>query len=169
VSPASARIHRTIALGFSVPLVLVLVGSFLSWRQVAGVVEDHRWVAHTHEVIRHMEQVLSLLKDVQTGGRGFVLTGDERYLDPFRTAKDEVKGTLARLLDLTRDNPWQHARLRKLGPKVREKIDFQENLIRARRERGWETAMALVRTGKGKELLDDIRRRIGEMKAHEQT
>ena len=55
------------------------------------LIEANRWVVHTHEVIEGLEDVLSVLKDAETGQRGFVLTGQQRYLEPYNAAASQLQ------------------------------------------------------------------------------
>jgi CHASE3 domain sensor protein len=75
-------IGRKIWAGFIGTLLLVLVVGGVAWQVSAQLVESGRWVAHTHQVIARLEDLLSLVKDVETGGRGYVVTGDEKFLEP---------------------------------------------------------------------------------------
>ncbi|HET9853412.1 MAG TPA: CHASE3 domain-containing protein, partial [Methylomirabilota bacterium] len=73
-----------------------------------------QWVSHTHEVMTQLEQVVSTLEDAETGQRGYLLTGERVYLEPYEQALSRIPGQLERLRALTIDNPPQTAHALKL-------------------------------------------------------
>src|SRR5690606_12347298 len=62
-------------------------------------------VAHTYEVIETLESVLSLMRDAETGQRGMVITGEEKYLEPYTAALARIHARVAQVQQLTVDNP----------------------------------------------------------------
>ncbi len=73
--------------------------------------KQHVWVLHTHEVIAESESLLGSLRDAETGQRGYLLTHDESYLEPYNKGINESLETLHKLKALTSDNPTQQSRL----------------------------------------------------------
>ena len=128
-----------------------------SYYGVRGLADTHRQVVHTHEVLTAVRQTLSLLKDAETGQRGYLLTGDPRYLEPYRAADGQVRGEVERLRRLTADNPAQQGRLAE-----------PDETIALRRDAGFEAARRVVVEDRGKKLMDEVRRLTGEMEAEEQ-
>jgi len=119
--------------------------------------ETQDWVTHTHEVLEANERVLSLLKDAETGQRGYLITGQERYLDPFNTAIVAIELGLRSIKALTNDNPKQQRRLAKLEPLIESKLDELRETIELRRKEGFDAALQVVLTDQGKEMMDTIR------------
>src|SRR5205823_6653230 len=78
------------------------------------VVETNRHVAHTHEVMTQIALVRSLLEEAETGQRGFLLTGEDSYLEPYQAARDDIGPALEHLKELTHRNANQQRRLRDL-------------------------------------------------------
>jgi methyl-accepting chemotaxis protein len=76
---------RRLRLGFGVPIVMLLALSFVSYQRVVASAAGAAWVRHTHEVMERLAGVLAATQDVETGYRGFVLTGDDRFSRPTRT------------------------------------------------------------------------------------
>src|SRR5258707_9361644 len=72
--------------GFALALAALLIIGVVSYRSTTGLIETAGLVDHTHLVLENLEQLLSTMKDAETGQRGFVITGEERYLDPYNTA-----------------------------------------------------------------------------------
>jgi PAS domain S-box-containing protein len=151
------------ALGLLI-IVVVGVGSFVGIRQVA---ESNRMVAHTHEVLASLERTLSLLKDAETGERGFVLTGEERYLGPYNAAVTEIGKETESLTSLTKDNPAQQQSIRQLAQLSHDKLEELQTTIKLRRESGLNAALTVIRTDRGKRIMDEIRAVIAQMEARE--
>ena len=84
-------IGARIGAGFAVGLVIIVAIGVSAYVSTQRLLEANRWVTHTHEVIEGLENVLSVLKDAETGQRGFVLTGEDRYLEPYDAATGQVR------------------------------------------------------------------------------
>src|SRR4051794_27785484 len=111
-----------IGLGVAAALVVVVaIGGTAFWFTTKLIATNH-WVSHTHLVLEHLQGLLSTLKDAETGQRGFLLTGKEPYLEPYRLASGEAGPIIARLRTMTRDNLEQLPRLDKLETAVEAKI-----------------------------------------------
>ncbi len=102
----SALPARTQA-GFAISVLAIFAIGFLSYRSIAWRAEGMRLVAHTLEVTRELDGLLSTYKDAETGQRGYLLTGESRYLAPYDAAVTSIDGKVARLRELIADNPRQ--------------------------------------------------------------
>jgi methyl-accepting chemotaxis protein len=125
-------------------------------------------VEHSYEVINGLERVLSTAKDAETGQRGYVLTGDDSYLEPYREAQGHIDAELTRLRGLVADNPAQTRQLEAVRFLVTQKLASMRANVELRRTEGFEAALAVINTGEGKALMDDLRRVVAEMREHEQ-
>jgi methyl-accepting chemotaxis protein len=161
-----------IGAGFGLALAILMVIGGVSYRNTVTLTETAGLVAHTHQVLEHLESALSAMKDAETGQRGFIITGAERYLEPFRAAQGAINQDIKALRDLTRDNVNQLRRLDSLESLINGKdgklAELQET-IDARRDtaRGFAAALQIVSTDRGKKVMDDIRRTIDEMRSEE--
>ena len=169
-------IGKKIALGLALTLAVIVAVGCLAAYATAKLAESEdeasksgHLVAHTYEVLAKLEAVLTTLTDAETGQRGYLLTGDDPYLEPYRNAKDRIDHLLADLKELTKDNQDQQGRLEELGPKVRAKFqELQETIdLRGQKDKGPDAALAVVKTDKGKQVMDDIRKTVGAMKGEE--
>jgi methyl-accepting chemotaxis protein len=111
--------------------------------------------------------MLSALQDAETGQRGYIITGEERYLEPYQTGTTLVNQTIQNLRRLTADNPNQQRRLDSVEPLTAGKIGELKETIDLRRGKGFDAALQVIRTDKGKKLMDDIRKVVAEM-VHEE-
>lgn len=131
--------------------------SVYTHREVVG------WVQHTYAVREGLGDVASHLKDVETGLRGFVITGDENYLEPYHRGAGEVHSDLAELKRLTARKPFQQEQLEQLDNLVQTRLEIAEVAVRLRRTEGFEAGVRVIRSGEGKATMDQTRRLLAEM------
>jgi PAS domain S-box-containing protein len=155
--------------GLSLVVLLVAALGAASFLSLRGSVDDARQVGHTHEVLEEIEEVLSQLKDVVVGQRGFIITGEEEYLETHHAAVRNLDGRFAKLRRLTADNANQQRRLDELQPLVTRRLRLAQELIDLRRREGFEAARKLVLTDEGKKAMDGIRKIMREMADEERS
>ena len=79
------RFGAKLAIGYGVVLGLMLIISLVVFFNVHNMVDSSRWVSHTYQVIRVAEGVTASMVDMETGHRGFMITGEDEYLQPYKT------------------------------------------------------------------------------------
>jgi len=161
----SWSVRTKVMSGFAAALWLLLLIDLLAvtsarrHRQtVAGQIE-------AYEVLDELDGLLQLLQDAETGQRGFLLTGDERYLAPYSAAVPEAETRLETLRGSV--GAGQRAGVDALASLVTQKLAELRDTVALRREAGFERALEVVGTGEGKRLMDEIRVRIADMKRTE--
>jgi PAS domain S-box-containing protein len=159
--------ERNVRLGFAVALGCLVVIAAISFLSVAQLNQRAAWVEHTHEVLGDLEALLSAATDSETAERGYVITGDDSYLEPYQQAAHLAEGDEASLRRQTADNPAQQQRLVSVTKLVTERLDNLRTVIALRKTQGFEAARNEVLTGKGKRFHDQIRRLIDQMKGDE--
>jgi methyl-accepting chemotaxis protein len=158
---------KKLAVGFSISLVLLVAIGVVAYRAIDALTRTSYQVAHTHTVLEHIGRVLSLLKDAETGQRGFVITGDEAFLEPYLAANADLVRVTKELRDLTIDNPNQQKRLDDADPVMASKLAELKRTIEARRSLGFEATQKLVQSGEGKHAMDELRRILSQMEREE--
>ena len=148
-------------------VALLIFNAATSYRNTLKLVENERWVSHTHQVLTELEATLSTLKDAETGQRGYLLTGEERYLEPYYSAIARINQQLAELQQLTADNNRQQQRLRDLKIAIDSKLADLETTLNLRRKENLAAAVRQIKTGRGKQIMGDIRQQIAAMTAGE--
>ena len=128
---------------------------------------DADWVARTHRVIQQTHLVLTQMIDVQNGLRGYIITGDPAFLEPYEGARLAVLHDVRELRRLSWDDPAQQPRVDAIGALISDRLAVAEDQIRSRRTNGFEGARASVAAGHGKDLMTQIRARVSEVTAHE--
>src|SRR5215472_8359512 len=132
--------------------VLVIVTGILAYAADAAFRSSSEQADITRQVVDTTNSLLSWLKDAETGQRGFLLTGEERYLEPYRQAVTEITPDLDTLerIEVQRNRREQKQRVERLRPLVKEKLDEMVQTIDLRRTKGPDAALAIVRTERGR-------------------
>lgn len=143
---------------------LLSAGGYFSGRRY---VDAARWVTHTFEVTAAIDGAVSLVQDVESGQRGFLLTGDAAFLEPYERARSDWPHRLVTLRDLSVDNPSQRERCARLERWVTEKLSFSAETIERKRVGG--DFIGMVLTGRGKVLMEEIRQVASAMRAEEKS
>jgi methyl-accepting chemotaxis protein len=154
---------KRIALGFAMSFVLLAAIGGVAYRSVDSLTKTSYSVAHTHDVIEHLAELINQLKDAETGQRGYVVTGDESFLEPHRTGTAAVPRLLQELRELTADNPNQQRRIAQAEPLVAAKLAELRRTIELRRAAGFDAAERIVANGEGKGYMDELRGIVGAM------
>jgi signal transduction histidine kinase len=163
VKPLRPLVHLVASLGTA---VVVLILGALTYNSLTRVRASRAWVEHSHLTIDRTRGTLSDLKDAETGQRGFLLTGDETYLEPYTHALSALAADTSALRTLTRDNPAAQRRLDELAPLLHQKLAELDSTIVLRRG-GLPAALAIVETNRGKETMDAVRSSLGALEADE--
>ena len=159
--------ERKITAGFAVALTILLVMGAVSYRSIRILIEESGWVAHTDHVLDKLDEVLSDLRDAETGQRGYIITGDQSYLKPYQSALTAVRQHLNDVRNLTADNLSQQQRLDTLEARIAARLAQLKKGIDAESEGGHEAGAAAVLQGLGATPMGDIRKAIDEMKNEE--
>lgn len=122
-------IEKKIFGGFGLAVALLVMMVFFAYQNIRQLIENNRWVAHTHEVLTELGDTLSMMKDIETGVRGYLITEDERYLEPYGEASTRVRAQLERVRSLTADNPIQQRRLALVEPLIAAELAFISETI----------------------------------------
>jgi methyl-accepting chemotaxis protein len=157
VGAKSWTFGRKITLGFGVAVAMLFLVGGVAYRSIDALIENNHSVTHSHEVLETLGHVVSLMKDAETGQRGYLLTGDEAYLEPYQAATGSVPKTIGDLHALTSDNAHQQARLAAATPLVDAKLAELKRTVDLRRTQGFEPALKVVLTGEGKRSMDELR------------
>lgn len=160
---------QQIAIGLFLPiLALVALGLFSYW-STQHLLQMSHGVAHSHDALGAVSQVLSTLKDAENGQRGYILTGKDEFLAPYREALEKTEGHLERLRMLTQDSPEQQRRLGEMRTYIQPRLAELAETIEMRRREGFEAVARRVTEGGGKRDMDRIRGVAREMASAEEA
>jgi len=153
---------------FSFLIVFIIITVVLLSNTEDKINEQHDWVLQTHKVIQESERFLGYMRDAETGQRGYLLTLDEQYLEPFHNGIENANLKLETLKVLTQDNLEQQTRLKDIQKLVEEKISELETTIQLAKQDNIAEAMSIVSNDKGKLVMDSIRKHISEFLSKEE-
>ena len=159
--------QRLSVIGFALAAVLLVIAGGAAWNRLAELRQASRSVEHTLMVQTNLAQVLSLLSDAETGQRGFLLTGQSPYLEPYDAARTRLPQQLEQLRRLTGDNPRQQARVAALERLSQQKLAELSATVTARASRRPGDGVRIVLSGEGKRMMDEFRAVVDAMQAEE--
>ncbi|TLP64830.1 MULTISPECIES: response regulator [Pseudomonas] len=148
--------RKLLSRNVGLPLGVGLLGAVAFVAVVNYLLSAMQWVEHTDRVIGNANETVKLSIDMETGMRGFLITGDERFLDPYEVAKPRIFSSLDTLRELVIDNPTQVDRIDRLIALQRAWNDFGSEMIQQRRSHG--DYQASIGNGRGKRITDEIRK-----------
>lgn len=153
-----------------VPLVVALLASaYINIAYNKTVRATRQLVNHSLTVNNAIFELLSALQDVETGQRGFLITADRAYLEPFDKGTAKVEPLITRLQQLVTDNHVQSAQITAISTLARKKVAETAQTVRVRQERGFDTARLIVAGNEGKRTMDDLRIAVAQMRRTEQA
>jgi PAS domain S-box-containing protein len=161
-------IEKKTGAGLAVAGMILLLAVGLLYRNGRSFIEASEWVSHTHEVRAELEATLSAVAEAQAATDGYIITGQEAFLKPYQVAGPALRAHLDQLKSLTSDNSYQQRRLAVLEGAVAEKLDFLQQKIDLRKQKGFEAAQQRVATGIGAQQMNQVRVIISEMKQEEE-
>lgn len=154
--------------GLTAATAILLGVAFLSYSSLTRNAEDRQWVVHTYQVMGALDELLRGMTDAETGERGYILTGEDVYLDPYQRGLGEVRQSTAEVRKLTADNAEQQNSLNELEPVIAERLRELRERIQVRRKAGLAAGAAAVREGAGRQFMGQIRSAIGGMRGKEE-
>ena len=162
------------------PLVLLLVLGGVSAFNVNAITERAGWVNHTYVVLGKAQVIVASAVDMETGMRGFLLAGEEQFLEPYNSGRALISEQIANLQETVSDNPGQVARLAEVQQVINDWVaTVTEPTIAFRREIGEASAVgafggptmvdmaSLVGEARGKVFFDKFRQLMADFKAEE--
>jgi methyl-accepting chemotaxis protein len=157
------------ACGYLAAGVFLLVIGVFSYVSVNRIDNTTHWVDHTYQVITTVNQVTITLLNAETGQRGYIITGDVSYLEPYNGAQASLDSEIKTLRNLTSDNPTEQQNIDVLQTLVADKMAVLTTTVQVRTTQGFEAAQTIVLTGTGKTIMDNIRTTITGIVNTEQT
>jgi CheY-like chemotaxis protein/signal transduction histidine kinase/CHASE3 domain sensor protein len=152
-----------VGLGLVGVLIFFVISGLVAYFNLQTLREDNGKIVHSHAVIIALDTLLSTAQDAETGQRGFLLTGNDRYLDPYNAALTAIPAKLNDIAQLTSDNPAQQANIVGLKSHIDAKLAELKETIDLRRSQGAAAALAVVNTDRGKVEMDAVRVQLAAM------
>ena len=163
------KIGTKIGVSFALSLATLTTIGLISYQSTNDLIETSRQENHTYQVLSQLEDLNLQVTNAETGQRGYVITGEQSYLEPYNAAINVLDQKIKELQRLTADNPNQQRRLDILQPLITKKLDELKKTIDLRQNQGFEASQKIVLTDQGKQLMGEIRKVILAMKTEENT
>ncbi|AUB41124.1 DNA-binding response regulator, OmpR family, containings REC and winged-helix [Nostoc flagelliforme CCNUN1] len=165
------RVHKQffkkIAAGFGLAsAILVLIG-VVSYQNTRVSTNNRSIVKNTYKKINSLEKLQYQIKDAETGQSSYIFTGKQIYLKPYQAALANVDQEIAKLKNLTADQPNQQKQIATLEFLITAKFTELKQTIDLRQNKGLEAALQVLVKNEQQNLMDDIRKAINEMENEE--
>jgi PAS domain S-box-containing protein len=161
------QFFKGIAGGFGLASAILVIIGGVAYKSATKLIETNSRVEQTQQRLNHLKEVLSLVTAAETGQRGYILTGEEPYLEPYYAATATVEQEIQHLKQLNTDNPKRQRELQALELLTEDRLALLKETINLRKNGGFELALRAIETGTGKKFMDEIRSRIREMENEE--
>ncbi len=162
-------LDKKIFAGFSIAALILFVVAFFTIKNSRKAIESDKWVEHTQKVEYQLQQILVSTVDAETGVRGYVIVGNNNYLEPFEKALKNMPSFIDSLRTLTSDNPTQQKNLDTLNQLISRSILYLKGCIALRTATTSDSEINCIKSGEGKEIEDGIRKVIANSKRVEDT
>jgi CheY-like chemotaxis protein/CHASE3 domain sensor protein len=160
---------RVVLTGLAAAAIVVVLIAVLFYRSLLATAESSATVDHALDTIDAIQTVLATVKDAETGQRGYLLTGDERYLDPYKNALATLPGQVEALERLVADSPAQRQRIATLAALVHDKMGEVRETIDRLNAGDAEGARALVHSDRGRVAMERVRAAVADALREERS
>ena len=162
------KFRTQLILGFGSTLIVLFALCALVFSNLNKLNSSSDWIEHTHRVINHANQLVAFMVDRETGMRGYAVSGDEEFLDPYKSGESEFKTLVKELQVTVSDNPPQVQRLKEVeklaqtwDDEVASKfIELRKNIKSG--EYLEDEIRDILETGIGKQQMDGFRALIDQ-------
>ena len=160
-------IRQKILLAFGLAVLAVFVIAILAYRSTRGFIKTADWLAHTRLVLENQETLLRHVTEAETAARGFIITGDDWFLESYQQVVDAVVADFGRLKLLVADDLSQSNRLASLKEQISLKLNNLRDLIQLRRVEGAAAAARRFSKGDGEDVMREIRSIMSDFEKEE--
>lgn len=161
-------IRNTLARGYWLALgtaaILLMLAAWAIGRSVESAAGSAMMIERHYQAISATDELLSLARDIETGQRGYVITGNRQFLAPYHEAIPKLKPTIAGLRALAADDEANRARIAAIEHLVEAKLRLSQGSVELRRRGDAERASAAIQTGRGRAQMDALRAAIAELR-----
>jgi PAS domain S-box-containing protein len=163
----SSVVKHKAPLAFGSAVLALLVVGAVSYRSMIESSKSDLWVRHTDRVLEKLQDLLAAMQTAESNSRGYLLTGDQSFLEVYRASTAKTREDQSILRNLTADNVGQQGKLDTLATLAARKFQLAEQVISLRRTNGLEVATDALQKGSGKEIMDDFQRLVDQMQDEE--
>ncbi len=152
--------RRNINIGLAIFLALFLASGWYTYINMRRARNESRMVNSTLQSLRSFEDVMDDMQDMETGQRGYLISGNKAFLDPFHAATVKLRDDTVTFRKLYALYPGRVDRFNALLALVRQKAEFTSSSVTALNEKKRDSLYKEVQSGRGREMMDAIRKII---------
>ncbi|WP_343530868.1 response regulator [Pedobacter sp.] len=159
-------LKTNLRIGLGISLILLIISSAASYISIKNLIKSADLVVESNNIINDVDNIVSALKDAETGQRGFLLTGNTVFLEPYNNSERRTDSLFTKVMASTKDNAYEQQKLKELRDIIEKRMKILISTIQTKRNKGVVLENALL---EGKVYMDDARRVIREIKAEEKN
>ncbi len=159
--------NRKVQLGLGSAILALLIVGAASYRALVVSSASTRWVRHTHDVLETLQDLQFAMESIDSSSRGFVLTGNENYLETYHRSRSRAAHGQAGLRSLTADNAQTQRQLPALEQLLAQQVQEAERVIALRRGQGMEAAAGALRGGGGQSREAELHAAVVQLQVEE--
>jgi signal transduction histidine kinase/DNA-binding response OmpR family regulator/CHASE3 domain sensor protein len=157
-------LKNNLRIGLGLSLLILFISSLASFTSIRNLIASADLVSHSNEVMTNLDAVISTLKDAETGQRGYLLTGEKEFLEPYNGAKEYALELLDKIENSTADNQIQQKSAKRLHEIIQNRLSIIERTIEVKDKGGNISVLELIN---GKKYMDAARSVVKGMQAEE--
>lgn len=162
-------VPKIIPLGFLFGLIILVLSAALPYHNFQLLRNGEQWVNHTMEVLHAADALRIAITDAESGQRGFLLTQEPEYLEPYEDARQKISQHINYLLSLTEDNSSQSRYLKKIEELTTAKFDELQQTIDLQNQSKREEALGIVTSDRGNKIMEQIRDLLNDFQEGERA
>lgn len=155
---------RNLQIGFGLSLLLLIVSSLASYVSIRNLLESSNLVDHSSQVVSKLENIMSTMKDAETGQRGYLITGQTDFLEPYIGAYDRSIALADQVQDMTKDNAAQQANLANIKTILIKRLNILQQMLDKKKAGGMVTVYDMQA---GKQAMDALRKAVSRAETDE--
>ncbi|MBD2231943.1 response regulator [Phormidium tenue] len=161
------KIGTRIGAGFALGLTVLAVLGAVAYRTTTDLIRNAKQEKATYQVLGYLNDLETDIVNAETGQRGYLITGQPRYLEPYEKALTEIADNYEVLRQLSVDDPVLQSRLVTLKPVIDARLSRLREGIRLRDTGGFTAAQNFLLTDTGRQLMEQLRNLIAELEEQE--
>jgi signal transduction histidine kinase len=146
--------------------LLILSITIIYWIGLRALKSNHVLAAQ-REIIEKLERFESSVKDMETSQRGYILTADQEYFAAYKESLDKMQKQLERVRQMSEKGDIEPQQERQISRLTKEKVDEMDETVNLIRNNQRNEALVIVRSNKGKQIMDQLRLEVAAVKDHE--
>jgi signal transduction histidine kinase len=160
-------LENKITLGFILSLLMLIIISIVSYQYIIRLSNDRRKTKQSQEVLTVLSTLISTITEAETAQRGYIITGNDRFLERIDQADLKIINLFQGLKQLASDNPQHHVRIQSIKLLIDSRLRMIKYLATMRRNEGFDMVKKEIEKGKGRLLQNEIRRQVENMQSAE--